>query len=123
MLIFIKQLNIDLNKPEYNLNNDDIAKSKPNFNKFQTTRPPTNPLNPIYTLPHVEYKPPTPPKFIRDQVNNDDIEGAKTKKARYFETREIMKVNDIDGTHPKKVYVRSTQYDCFNYNDITKTRF
>jgi hypothetical protein len=34
-----------------------------------------------------------------------------------------MKVRDIDGTHPKKVYVRSTQYDCFNYNDITKTKF
>ena len=56
----------ELNKPEYNLTNDDIPFSKPNFTKFQTTRQPCNPLNPVYKLPEVEYRPPTPPKFIRD---------------------------------------------------------
>ena len=34
-----------------------------------------------------------------------------------------MKVRDIEGTYPKKVYVRGTNYNSFNYNDITKTRF
>jgi hypothetical protein len=34
-----------------------------------------------------------------------------------------MKVKDIDGTFPKKVYVRNTMYDSFNYIDITKTKF
>lgn len=34
-----------------------------------------------------------------------------------------MKVRDIDGTFPKKVYVRGTNYDSFNYFDITKTKF
>jgi hypothetical protein len=34
-----------------------------------------------------------------------------------------MNVRDIDGTTSNKVYVRSTQYDSFNYNDITKTKF
>jgi len=34
-----------------------------------------------------------------------------------------MKVNDIDGTKAKKIYVRQTSYDSFAYNDITKTKF
>jgi hypothetical protein len=34
-----------------------------------------------------------------------------------------MGISDIQGTHPKKVYVRGTQYDSFNYFDITKTKF
>ena len=34
-----------------------------------------------------------------------------------------MDVKDIEGTTSKKVYVRSTAYDSFNYNDITKTKF
>lgn len=95
-----------LNKPEYNLRNDDIARSSPNFIKFQTTRPPSNPLNPAYKLSEVEYRVPTPPKFIRDHISNEDIEGARPKKAKYFETRNIMDIKDIDGTKAKKVYVR-----------------
>mmetsp|Transcript_12681 Transcript_12681/g.12516 ORF Transcript_12681/g.12516 Transcript_12681/m.12516 type:complete len:121 (+) Transcript_12681:527-889(+) len=34
-----------------------------------------------------------------------------------------MKIEDIDGTKPKKVYVRESNYDSFNYFDITKTKF
>ena len=34
-----------------------------------------------------------------------------------------MNVQDIDGTVSKKIYVRSTEYDSFNYADITKTKF
>lgn len=34
-----------------------------------------------------------------------------------------MGVNDISGSKPKKVYVRGTSYDSFNYFDITKTKF
>jgi hypothetical protein len=112
-----------LNKPEYNLSNGDIEKSKPNYIKFQTTRPPSNPLNPVYKLPEVEYRPPTPPKFIRDQISNVDIDGAHPKKQKYYETRNLMDVKDIDGAKAKQIYVRTTQYDSFNYNDITKTRF
>ena len=74
-------------------------------------------------MAHVEYREPTPPKFIRDGLNNEDIEGARTRKEKYFETREIMKIEDIDGTKPKKVYVRQSNYDSFNYFDITKTKF
>ena len=34
-----------------------------------------------------------------------------------------MKVEDIQGTKAKKVYVRGTSYDSFNYFDITKNKF
>jgi len=99
---------IGLNKPEYNLTNADIEKSKPNYIKFSTTRLASNPLNPVYKLSEVEYRPPTPPKFIRDQISNQDIDGAHPKKAKYYETRNLMDVKDIDGAKAKQIYVRTT---------------
>lgn len=53
----------------------------------------------------------------------NDIEGARPKKDRFFETRNIMDVGDIHGTKAKKVYVRETAHDSFNYHDITKNKF
>lgn len=112
-----------LNKSEYNLTNDDIENSKPNFIKFRTTRPPSNPLNPIYKLPYVEYLPQDPPKFIKDNLELNDIDGARPRKQKYYETREALKVSDIDGAKAKKTYVRSTPYDSLSYADITKVKF
>jgi hypothetical protein len=34
-----------------------------------------------------------------------------------------MDVKDIEGARGKQTYVRKTQYDSFNYADITKTKF
>lgn len=66
----------------------------------------------------------TPPKFIRDQIANDDIDGAKPVKKRHYETRDILSVSDIDGAKTKGVYQRTrTQYDGFNYHDVTKKQF
>jgi hypothetical protein len=74
-----RQLHVGLNKPEYNLSNLDIAKSWPKWNKFDTTRQASNPLNPVYKLTHVEYVKPDPPKFIRDSMTVNDLEGARPK--------------------------------------------
>lgn len=65
--------------------------------KFQTTRPPSNPLNPAYKLAVVEYMPPAPLKFIRDGITNSDIDGAKARIIRHYQTRDILSVKDIDG--------------------------
>jgi hypothetical protein len=43
-------LHVGLNKEYYNLTNEDIQGSKPQWNKFITTRQPSNPLNPVYKL-------------------------------------------------------------------------
>jgi hypothetical protein len=66
-----------LNRPEYNLATSDIPGTQPNIVEFKTTRVGHNPLNPVYKLPRVETKPWTPPRFLRDSMPNDDIEGSK----------------------------------------------
>ena len=61
------------------LKNDDIEGTKSRVFKFHTKRAPQNPLNPVYKLPEVEFIPPEPPRFIRDAMAVDDIEGSKPK--------------------------------------------
>ena len=117
-----RALHIGLNKPEYNLQVDDIDKTKPQFQKFKTNRV-VNPLNPNYSLPKTEMVPVDPPKFIRDGINNDDIDGAQPKKPKYFKTRETMKLDDIDGTKTKPALKRNGKYSSFDYDDVTKDYF
>ena len=95
-----RALHIGLNKPEYNLSNGDIEGSQPNCVKFRSSRGMNDPLNPKYNLPQVEMRPITPPKFIRDNISHDDIDGSRPKKTTYYETRDIMKTQDIDGSSP-----------------------
>lgn len=81
-------------------------------------------MNPQYKLSEVEYRPPTPPKFIRDQIVIDDIEGAKARVKPHYDTRDILKVEDIEGAKAKGAYLRlRTKYDGFNYDDVTKCMF
>ena len=78
-----RALHIGLNKPEYNLSNNDIGGSKPQCVQFKSVRN-CDPLNPTYNLSKVEVRPVTPPKFVRDSISNDDIEGAKPKRVAYY---------------------------------------
>jgi len=47
--------------------------------------------------------PPEPLRYIRDNLNIDDIEGAKPVKKKHVEinTRNHMDISDIDGAKPK----------------------
>jgi hypothetical protein len=117
-----RALHIGLNKPEYSLKNDDIDRCKPQFQKFKTKRV-VNPMNPNYKLPKTELIPVEEPKFIRDNINNDDIEGAKPKKPKYFKTRDTMRVDDIEGTRTKPSIRRASSYNNFDYSDVTKNQF
>lgn len=77
--------------------NADIENARPDCVKFKTKRM-HDPMNPTYQLPQVEIRPVTPPRFIRDNLTNDDIEGAKPKAPKYYQTREnILKIDDIEG--------------------------
>jgi len=68
-----------------------------------TTRQPSNPLNPVYKLPYAEVRTSTPPKFIRDQINIDDIAGAQPNPYNKFNiNRKTNDISDIDGARPKK---------------------
>ena len=89
--------------------------------KFKTNRPPQNPLNPVYKLQHVEVIPPEPLRFIRDQMNVDDIDGSKPRVEKILASRDHFNVNDIEGARPKKHLVRGELHDQF-FNDVTAKR-
>ena len=83
------------NKPEYNLSNCDIDGTKTLINKFITRREPSNPLQPVYKLPSFTYVPPDPPKFIRDAMTTNDIEGTSPLVKKQLAIRDGMKCDDI----------------------------
>ncbi len=117
-----KVLHYPLNKIETNLTNNDILGSSPQCVKFKTKRN-FNPLEPKYNLPKFEEIPPPVPKFIRDNLNVDGIEGAKPKKYLKWETRSMFDNKEINGNSPKKPYVRNTKYENINYSDVTHDVF
>lgn len=101
-----KRLHQPLNKPYYYLRDDDIAGTKPASKTFQTKREASNPLNPVYKLPSFEPLEHVVPKFIRDSINVDDINGSKPRNLQQKQVvnRITNNVHDIDGARPKKDY-------------------
>ena len=107
-------------KPNFILNVRDIDKAYPKKPNFISQRH-VNPLNPVYKLPSFPIvPPPTPPKFIRDQIDISDIEKARPNKLFPMKTRPPKTFDDIEGNHPKKSYIRKVFYDSFNYDDVNK---
>ena len=118
-----KRLHVKLNKPEYNLSNSDIEYSKPHCVTCKIIRH-LNPLEPKYTLPKSPEYPPYEPKFIRDNINVSDIEGAKPRKiVSQNVLRETMKNDDVKDSWPRKPYIRRTKYEFMDYRDVTHTEF
>ena len=118
-----RRLHIKLNKPEYNLSNSDIEYSQPHCVKCKITRH-LNPLEPKYNLPTSPEYPPYEPRFIRDSIKVDDIEGAKPRKiVSQNLLRESLKNNDVKDSWPRKPYVRKSKYEFMNYRDVTHTEF
>jgi len=118
-----RRLHIKLNKPEYNLSNSDIEYSHPHCVKCKITRH-LNPLEPKYNLPTSPEYPPYEPRFIRDSMKVDDIEGAKPRKiVSQNLLRESLKNNDVKDSWPRKPYVRKSKYEFMNYRDVTHTEF
>ena len=111
-------LHFALNKKETNLTNDDIAGSKPQCVKFTTKREPCNPLEPVYKLQSFEYVPPPVPKFIRDSIQHDDIDGSKTRKPVERPEKEIMRTTDIEGAQAKQQKARTVTTDPLDYKDV-----
>lgn len=93
-------LHFGLNKPETNLATLDIQGASPKCVQFTTNRIGTNPLSPTYNLAKVETRAITPPKFIRDQMDISDIQGARSKKDwhQQAKTKQTNKIDDIPGT-------------------------
>lgn len=114
-----KKLHQPLEKTYYNLRNDDIMGSKPKCQKFTTTRESTNPLNPEYKLPKVEIRTNTPPKFIRDNISINDIDGARPNPyTKYDIQSRTNNVEDIDGARPKKEWIPQGKQSSLDVKDI-----
>lgn len=90
-----------LNKPSTNLLTSDIPSASPNVLQFKTSRKDHNPLTPVYNLASFEVKPSTPPRFLRDSINIDDIEGTKPSVYSKWQTRNSSDVKDIFGATAK----------------------
>ena len=118
-----KQLHIQLKKPEYNLSNTDIEFSQPNCVTCKIKRH-LNPLEPKYNFSKSPEYPPYEPKFIRDNINVKDIEGAKPRKIiSYKKLRDTQKNDDVKDSWPRKPYVRKSKYEFMDYRDVTNTEF
>jgi len=116
---FPKKLHQPLSKIYYNLKNDDIHGTKPQSHKFVTTREPSNPLNPMYKLPHTEVRVATPPKFVRDHIDIKDIDGARPNPyTKWNIDRKTNLVDDIDGARPKKEWVPQGKQSSLDVKDI-----
>lgn len=70
----------------------------PCVNQFKSTRGPSNPLNPEYKLQSFEYVAPQPTKFVRDQMNIDDLPGAHPRGRTTKPMRDLMNITDIEGS-------------------------
>ena len=92
-----RALHIGLYKDETNLKTQDISGAAPQIVKFQSKRQGNDPLNPSYKLSHVEVRPATPPKFIRDAMCISDIDKSKPRPDAMAgrPTRDVMKIDDI----------------------------
>ena len=120
---FPKKLHLKLKKLEYNLSNSDIEFSTPQCVQSKIKRH-LNPLEPKYKLPKGDPYPPYEPRFIKDIINVEDIEGAKPRKViGRMQLRDTMNIKDIKDSWPKKPYIRKTKYQYIDYNDVTNTEF
>ena len=63
---------------------------------------------------------PEAPKFIRDQIRIDDIEGTKSKVEPKRAVRDPISVKDIPGAGNRVPYSRKKDYDSRTYADVYK---
>lgn len=66
---------------------------------------------------------PTSPKFIRDNIKIDDIEGAHPKKYFKWMSSSTIKKDEIEGSKAIPRKIRNCNYDSFNYSDVTNFKF
>lgn len=102
---------------DYTLKVDDIAGTKPRINKFSSSRQPSNPLEPKYSLPKFDVIDPPPRNFIRDSIDVSDIDGTRPNPHVWKPRKENIYI-EVEGSVPKKSYSRNQLYDSLNVKDI-----
>ena len=119
-------LHASLNKPSLGYTNADIPGSQAKPYTFKTSRC-VDPNDPSYSLASVEVKPPTPPRFLRDQIDVSDIDGAAPGIAKNFAPRDNMTTMDIPGAQagwiPRHKRRTGPVRNNIDYSDVMKEGF
>ena len=98
------------NVPDLSLHIDDIDGTRHSIkDRMMRTKRHVNPLVPTYELPSYVSSSIPEAKFIRNNLNTDDIDGSRPKPARVFKPRDTMTTEDIDGAQAcyRPVYRRA----------------
>ena len=111
----------EIQKHSYILETKDIQGNSSDAYRFKSARS-TNPLKPTYKLATSITRPITPPKFVRDSMNIEDIAGTRANKKDYS-TRDNMGVADILGAQSKnKITPVKAGRDILCVSDIKGTK-
>ena len=62
------------------------------------------------------------PKFVRDAMGIDDIEGVRSKRLYRGAPKDIFKTSEIEGAQPHKVKRSPRSYAFDDYKDVTSAR-
>jgi hypothetical protein len=64
------------------------------------------------------------PRYIRDNLKIDDIDGAQPKKYfKWMTSPTTKRSEEIEGSKPRVPKVRNGNYDSFDYSDVTNFKF
>ena len=85
--------------PGDNLNVSDIDGASVLIkDKFLHTKRHEDPLQPNYKLPSCKVVPPPEPRFIKDTMAVDDIDGTRSSVKTVYQGRDTLKIDDIEGS-------------------------
>lgn len=112
----------------HNLTTDDIKGARPNPKnmKLGNAARGTNPLDPAYKLPSCKVSPPLEPKFLRDNLNVDDISGARSRHRVRFAADSPASKEVIEGSFPgwrpahRRRFGKSVRDLCLQVQDINR---
>ncbi|KAH7431365.1 hypothetical protein KP509_08G044800 [Ceratopteris richardii] len=112
----------------HNLTTEDIKGARPNPKnmKLGNAARGTNPLDPAYKLPSCKVSPPFEPKFIRDNLNVDDIAGARSQHRVRFAVDHSASREVIEGSFPgwrpfyRRRFGKSVRDLCLQVQDINR---
>lgn len=115
-----------VNKPDYTLEVDDIFGSRTRTIEHisKSTRH-INPLVPTYKLPSFQTASAPEFKFIRDHMDNSDVDGAQ-RKTKLVSIRDILSVKDIEGAKAdyrrrhEEARFTSAPHDIMRTNDVSE---
>ena len=133
--LFIRDTNLNINDipgtktkpmvdksipPKDHFSINDIDGAKPKIQRqLPHSKRMINPVDPEYELPSYEISNNPIPKFLRDTMKNDDVEGSSPKKINYEKPpKDLMKVDDININKNNKKFNKDQKNCSFDVSDI-----